>query len=180
MDAFDVLALAPAFDLDTNELEQRYRDLQKQLHPDRFVQASASEKRASLSRAVDVNQAYRVLRDDLKRAEVLLARVAKDAGAEVAADPQLLMEVMELREGLQEAKAERNHTAVESLAGDVKSRETEARGELSTAFAALLTGQTSLGQDTVTLTRARNALSKLRYYRRFQDEVARFQEETSE
>ena len=37
MDAFDVLALKPAFELDTNELEQRYRDLQKQLHPDKWL-----------------------------------------------------------------------------------------------------------------------------------------------
>ena len=59
MDAFDVLGLPPAFDLDAALLEQRYRELQRALHPDRFVKAQASERRASLARAVSVNEAYR-------------------------------------------------------------------------------------------------------------------------
>src|SRR5690242_11666129 len=122
MDAFDVLALEPAFELDTNELEQRYRDLQKQLHPDRFARASASEKRTSLTRAVDVNQAYRALRDDLKRAEILLARHEAEAAGNATTDPGLLMEVMELREALAEAKGERNVPAVKALQSDVLGR----------------------------------------------------------
>ena len=43
MDAFDLLGLTPALDLDPKVLEQRYRDLQRTLHPDRFAQAAASE-----------------------------------------------------------------------------------------------------------------------------------------
>ena len=79
-DAFDVLGLPPTFDLDPRALEQRYRDLQRALHPDRFSQASASERRASLSKAVSVNEAYRALRDDLKRAEVLFVRHGGQVG----------------------------------------------------------------------------------------------------
>lgn len=176
MDAFDVLALAPAFDLDTVELERRYRDLQKQLHPDKFVQASASEKRTSLARAVDVNQAYRTLRDDLKRAELLLARVTGAAKhVDEPATPDLLMEVMELREALQEAKSELNHAAVQALETDVAKRSTEATDDLRGALK-----QLNQAHAPDTLAKARGALSRLRYYRRFQDEVVRFQEETSE
>src|SRR5689334_10861752 len=99
MDAFDVLSLAPSFDLEAPELEKRYRELQKQLHPDKFVQASGSDKRASLVRAVNVNEAYRALRDELKRAEILFVRHGgKINEREQPADPELLMEVMELRE----------------------------------------------------------------------------------
>jgi molecular chaperone HscB len=175
MDAFDVLALAPAFELDPNELEQRYRDLQKQLHPDKFVQASASEKRTSLSRAVDVNQAYRVLRDDLRRAEVLLARLEGELAGSATTDPSLLMEVMELREALAEAKTERDVAAVKALHSDVVCREQEAIAALKQAFRVL-----EQGPDGSARAEAHRALSKLRYYRRFQEEVARFEEETAE
>ncbi|MFT3921723.1 MAG: Fe-S protein assembly co-chaperone HscB [Myxococcales bacterium] len=175
MDAFDVLALKPAFDLDPSELEQRYRDLQKQLHPDKFVQASASEKRVSLSRAVDVNQAYRSLRDALKRGEILLTRLSGvQAGAETT-DPGLLMEIMELREGLAEAKGERNAAAVSALKADVLTREDGALGSLKQAFQVL-----ERGPDGAARAEAHRALSRLRYYRRFQEEVARFEEETAE
>lgn len=171
MDAFDVLALAPRFDLDLNELERRYRELQRQLHPDKFAQASASERRASLARAVTVNDAYRVLRDELKRAELLLARLDKEPQADVQ-DPELLMEVMELRESLAEAKAARDLSAVHALASQVKAQETEQRSALREAFATL-----SEAYDAQAARRAARALSRLRYYRRFQDEVARCEEE---
>jgi molecular chaperone HscB len=173
MDAFDVLALAPVFDLEASELERRYRDLQKQLHPDKFVQASASEKRASLARAVGVNDAYRALRDELKRAEILFARFGGQTGErEQANDPELLMEVMELRENLAEAKASRDMKAVQALHTEVKGREASAKDGLRRAFAALQTER-----NQALLSDAGRALARLRYYRRFQDEVARFEEE---
>lgn len=175
MDAFDVLALEPAFELDLNELEQRYRDLQKQLHPDKFAQASASEKRTSLARAVDVNQAYRALRDDLKRAEILLTRLEGQVGGTETTDPGLLMEVMELREALAEAKGDRDVPAVKALHGDVKAREQDAIAALKQAFQVL-----HRGPEASARAEAHRALSKLRYYRRFQEEVTRFEEETAE
>src|SRR5690606_25069613 len=115
----DVLALRPSFDLDTNELERRYRELQRQLHPDKFAQSSSSERRASLARAVTVNDAYRALRDELKRGELVLARLDKAARTGEVQDPELLMEVMELRESLAEAKADRNAQAIHALAEQV-------------------------------------------------------------
>jgi molecular chaperone HscB len=175
MDAFDVLALAPAFDLDSNELEQRYRDLQRQLHPDKFAQASTSEKRTSLSRAVDVNQAYRALRDDLKRAEILLARFEQASIGAETTDPSLLMEVMELREALAEAKAERDVAAVAALKADVLARREQALGALRGAFRLL-----QKSAEASARAEAHRALSRLRYYRRFQEEVERFEEESAE
>jgi molecular chaperone HscB len=175
MDAFDVLALAPVFDLDISELEQRYRDLQKQLHPDRFAQASAGERRTSLTRAVDVNQAYRALRDELKRGEILLARFDRAAPGTETTDPGLLMEVMELREALAEAKSERDVSAVKSLKSDVLSREQEALALLRQAFNVL-----QGSAEASARAEAHRALSRLRYYRRFQEEVARFEEEIAE
>ncbi len=175
MDAFDVLALAPAFDLDSSALEQRYRDLLRQLHPDRFAQASASGKRASLSGAVDVNQGYRSLRDELKRAEILLSRFEQPRTGTETTDPSLLIEIMELREALAEAKGEGDVAAVAALKRDVLARREQAAGCLRQAFQQLEDGgETSARAD------AHRALSRLRYYRRFQEEAERFEEEIAE
>jgi molecular chaperone HscB len=167
MDAFDVLGLTPSFDLDPQLIERRYRDLQRALHPDRFVKAPASERRASLARAVSVNDAYRTLRDALKRAELLLARAGADVGERAGppADPALLMEVMELREALSETKASGDLNARARLVETVNARSDEATAALRTALGSLTGGDAEAHAD------AARALSRLRYYRRFLDEV---------
>ena len=167
MDAFDVLGIAPAFDLDAKLLEQRYRDLQRQLHPDKFVQASVATRRESLSRAVSVNDAYRVLRDELKRAEALFVRfggVVSEQGAKQA-EPALLLEVIELREELAATKESQDVQARERLTREVQHKNALATEALRQAFAALQAGVASALDD------AARALSRLRYYRRFLDEV---------
>ncbi|MEY4510513.1 MAG: Fe-S protein assembly co-chaperone HscB [Pseudomonadota bacterium] len=168
MDAFDVLGLAPTFDLDSKVLEQRYRDLQRALHPDKFAQASASERRASLSRAVSVNEAYRALRDQLKRAEVLFVRLGGELaeGAGQPADPALLMEVMELREQLSDTKQSGDVAARERLTSEVRDLNHQSLDALRSALGALQGGDDQARQV------AARALSRLRYYRRFLDEVA--------
>jgi molecular chaperone HscB len=167
MDAFDVLGLAPSFDLDPQQLEQRYRDLQRALHPDRFVKAQASERRASLARAVSVNDAYRALRDELKRAQILIARHGGEPSEPgQAADPALLMEVMELREALADAKTRGDEAARRTLTESVTRLQAGATEALRAAFAKLAVADVAARDD------AARALSRLRYYRRFLDEVS--------
>lgn len=175
MDAFDVLGFAPAFELDSDKLDQRYRELQKQLHPDKFVNASSSERRASLSRAMAVNEAYRELKDELQRAELLLARHAGAAMGKATVDPELLTEVMDLREQLAGAKKRRDLALARSLAAQVAERAGAETQQLTQAFAAL--GQ---GRAAGAVQSAAHALTRLRYFRRFQDEVAAIEDEFSE
>ncbi len=174
MDPFDTLGLPPRLDLDPKELEARYRDLQRTLHPDKYVHAQASERRASLSRAVSVNEAYRTLKDELRRAEALFVRlggVLEEHGG--GQDPELLMEVMELREKLAEAKGERDLDAIASLARDVSAAEGVVRSALAQSFEELATTPSDASQ----LRKASASLSRLRYYRRFQEEVAQLEED---
>jgi molecular chaperone HscB len=177
MDAFDVLGLTPALELDSAALEQRYRDLQRALHPDKFVHASSSERRESLSRAVSVNEAYRLLKDDLKRAELLFKRLtgSKADDGQATADPELLMEVMELREELAGARKRRDAERGHALKTEVHGREQSARAQLRSAYALL-----ALGQNPDAQAKAAHALARLRYYRRFQDEAAVLEDELSE
>lgn len=180
MDAFDVLGLPPTFELDASQLEQRYRDLQRQLHPDKFVNASSSERRESLSRAVSVNDAYRALKDELKRAELLYARLAgKPPDKQSTADGELLMEVMELREELAEARQRRALPKALSLQAEVTEREAREKSKLRQVFASL-PGEGADGPGAFAqLDTAARALTRLRYYRRFHDEVAALEDDLS-
>lgn len=174
MDAFDVLGLAPALDLDLALLEQRYRDLQRALHPDKFVNAPSGERRESLSRAVSVNDAYRLLKDELKRADLMFARLTGKRADEgqATADPELLMEVMELREELQHVRKQRDLKRVGELATQVGALEQKTGIALRAAFTEL-----AGGPNQAALEKAARALSRLRYYRRFQDEAAALEDD---
>lgn len=176
MDPFLELNLPRSFDLSREVLEKRYRELQKVLHPDRFARASSQEKRLSLSKAVSVNEAYRILKDDLARAEALfsLEGGALDEGKGEAPDPDFLMEVMELREALHQAKKDGNHSEVENL----KKRVERKRDYEFNSFANQLKelSQES-NQRQSELQRLSKNLSKLKYYKRFLDEVSAIEED---
>jgi molecular chaperone HscB len=169
MDPFATLGLPRRFDLDPADLDQRYRELQKALHPDRFAAAPASERRMSLERAVQVNEAYRLLRDELKRAEALLKLAG--GGAESAADPEFLMEMMELREALGEAEAAKDMARVQALTAQVQVRQTRALDALRAAFPGLEAA------DDALRSRLAVRIGELRYYRRFLDQVRDIEEE---
>lgn len=166
---FDVLGLPARYALEPAVLEARVRDLQRTLHPDRNMSGTPAERRASLSRAVDVNEAYRTLRDDLSRGAALLrvrGRDVKDTGG--AADPAFLTEIMELRESLSEARAAGAIVRTRELATDVHARLGAARAGLADAL--------DMNAD---LDRAEAELAKMRYYRRFLDEVALAEEDAA-
>jgi molecular chaperone HscB len=173
-DPFATLGLARRYDLDLSELERRYRDLQRALHPDRHTTKPASERRMTLQKAVEVNEAYRILRDDQRRAEALLAALGGETRAEPdrAADPELLMEMMELREALSEAKAAGDTAGVARLAERVTRERAETREKLLRSFAALPEKPVASA-----LGPARELVSRLKYYQRFLDEVAVFEDE---
>jgi molecular chaperone HscB len=177
VDPFSILGLTRRYDLDEADLERRYRDLQRALHPDRHTNAPASERRLTLQKAVEVNEAYRTLRDGQRRAEALLAALSGEAGIPVTdpgekADPELLMEMMELRESLSEAKAARDAAEVGRLSKRVTADQFEARERLTRAFAAL--PKPPLAEALVPI---RALVSRLKYYQRFLDEVAVFEDE---
>lgn len=173
MDPFATLGLARRYDLDESELEHRYRELQKALHPDRHMTAVASQRRVALGKAVEVNEAYRVLRDKLARAEALLALVRGDAPVKnEAADPHLLMEVMELREELSEAKHAKDHVAVSKLRARVQALQNSAHAALTRAFTALTE---PAGKDAIEL--LASTIARLKYYQRFLDEVRVIEDE---
>ena len=113
--------MAPGFALDPEQLERRYRDIQTQVHPDRFAHAGAAERRASMQMTTQVNEAYRTLRSPVQRARYLLELSGIDVGFETntAMPPAFLMEQMELRETLEKALADRKIEALGRIQDDL-------------------------------------------------------------
>lgn len=104
MDHFARLGLPVGFEIDPKALEQRYFDLQRRLHPDRFATRTARERALSQQQAVSLNEAYETLGDPLSRAVYLLKLKGLDVlseGCNQIVDPVVLMEAMELREALE-------------------------------------------------------------------------------
>jgi molecular chaperone HscB len=174
-DPFETLGVEPSFDLDLAALERRHRDLSKALHPDRYSGAPAAERRLSLGRAIDVNEAFRVLKDPVRRAEALLRRAGVPVGetSEPRPPADLLMEMMEAREELAGAARARDLGAVGRLAEAMRARrdavERRLASQLDRADRANPAGAAA----------ALPSLGELRYIRRFLDEVSAIEDELS-
>lgn len=104
---FELFNLTPVFEVDEALLLPRYRELQKQFHPDRVAAEPADVQRAAVQKAADINTAFATLRDPVLRARHLLALVghALDIESATVSDADFLMAQMELREQLEEADA---------------------------------------------------------------------------
>ena len=103
---FELFGLAPAFSIEGEALERSYREIQSKVHPDRFAHAGDAERRASLQWTTRVNEAFQILKNPVKRAKHLLELHGVDVAFETntAMPPEFLMQQMELRETLEEAK----------------------------------------------------------------------------
>jgi molecular chaperone HscB len=124
---FELLGLPVAFGVDAARLEQSYRELQSRVHPDRFAAASDVERRMAMQWATRANEAYRTLRDPVARARYLLRLKGFDTGEETntAMPPDFLMQQMEWREGVAEARAARDAEALASLRADIAATRAE-------------------------------------------------------
>lgn len=178
---FQTLGLAPAFALDLAELEQRQRELNRALHPDRNTGRPPAERRESLSRSMDINQAYRVLRDPASRAEALFELLGVHQVAErTVHDPALLSAMLEQREKLDEARREKDGEQLRALKRDNDERRREIERALGEAFAPLtarLAEATSPAPAGDGLDTARRLYGELKYVRRFGEEVAAIEDE---
>ncbi|MDP2852299.1 MAG: Fe-S protein assembly co-chaperone HscB, partial [Gallionella sp.] len=104
---FELFGLAPGYQLDLTQLEQSYHNIQAQVHPDKHVHLGDVERRLAMQWATHTNEAYQALRQPLSRARYLLQLHGVAGGEEsnTAMSPAFLMEQMEWREAIGEAKA---------------------------------------------------------------------------
>jgi molecular chaperone HscB len=119
---FELFGLPSAFRIETVRLESAYRQLQSQVHPDRFAAATAAEKRISMQWATRANEAYQTLKRPLSRARYLLALRGVDTQEETntAMPADFLIAQMEWRESVSDARANRDMAELDRLAGELR------------------------------------------------------------
>jgi molecular chaperone HscB len=117
-DDFELFALPRTFALDRAELDERRRNLQALTHPDRFAAEGAAAQRIALQWAVRVNEGYERLKEPVKRAAYLCELLGQriEAHTNTAMPAAFLMQQMELREALDEA---RSPEQIEALAANL-------------------------------------------------------------
>jgi molecular chaperone HscB len=106
-DYFSFLGLERKLELDPGDLQQRFYRLSRLLHPDRYHQRGATERQFSLEATAILNDAYRVLRDPVTRAEYVLRENGFEIGEQRSKDvpEELLEEVFELNLALEELRS---------------------------------------------------------------------------
>lgn len=171
-DAFAVLGLPARYDLDPAELERAFFERSKELHPDRFAAAPAAERVAALSRARALNDAYALLKRDASRAEYLLAREGVTIGDNERIDPELVMELLEEREQLAEARQRGDLREVERMAASMRTRRRAALDQVKSLFAELGAGPGASpgAARAALLAQLKRQLILLRYVARYLEE----------
>lgn len=103
-DDFELFGVAKQFAQDRKELDERWKSLQREAHPDKFAAQGAAAQRIAMQWSVRINEAYQRLKDPLKRAAYLceLGGASVNAHSNTSMPTQFLMQQMEWREALDE------------------------------------------------------------------------------
>ena len=160
---FELFSLPQRYRLERAELDARYRDMQRSVHPDRYASASDQERRISMQQTTKINEAYEVLKDPLKRGRYLLelrGHAIEDRQASHQ-DPEFLMRQMELRETLAGIRDQDDPSqALDRLAQDIRSQYRALESELAEA----LDGGAEIEQAVTPVLR-------MQFFKRLQEEV---------
>ncbi|WP_395700664.1 Fe-S protein assembly co-chaperone HscB [Aquabacterium sp.] len=160
-DDFTLFGLPQRFALDAALLDQRWRALQAEVHPDRFVSEGTAAQRLAMQWAVRVNEAYRRLKNPLQRGAYLceLRGASIDAENNTAMPPAFLMQQMAWREALDEAA---DAAAVEAL-----------DAEVATEASAMVERLGALLDDAQDAPQAAQQVRALMFVQRFRDDIQR-------
>ncbi len=125
---FELFGVVQRFAQERSVLDARWKELQREAHPDRFASQGAAAQRIAMQWSVRINEAYQRLKDPLKRAAYLCELAGEPVNAEsnTAMPAQFLMQQMQWREALDEATGPgeiealqaKVHTAREGLLAD--------------------------------------------------------------
>ena len=169
---FELFELPVSFDIDLSDLSQRYRELQRVVHPDKFVNATDRERLLSVEKAALINEAYQILKIPQRRARYMLELhgVSFDDEKDMAMDPAFLMEQIELREALGELSQVADPMAeLNNIMTDIKKRILEVIRGLRKGFES---GQL----DDIQKSSLKQSIHKMQFLNKLQEE-AEYQEE---
>ncbi len=156
--------------IDPEDLQRRFYDLSRLLHPDRFMRKSETERQYSLDATSILNDAYRTLRDPVRRAQYLLKQQGFEIGEQRSNDvpPELLEEVFELNMALEELRGgdESARPQLEAAQENFAAMIQASDAELQTRFAAY-----DAAPDQEKLAQIRALLNRRKYIQNLVNEV---------
>jgi len=119
---FELFGLKPGFSQDRAAIDARWKDLQREVHPDKFAAQGAAAQRLSMQWSVRINEAYQRLKEPLKRAAYLCELNGAPVNAEnnTAMPAEFLMQQMEWREALDYAATSDELEALDSLVNQAR------------------------------------------------------------
>jgi molecular chaperone HscB len=162
---FDLFGLPVGYIVDVSSLADRYRDLQRVVHPDRYAQATEKERRLSLQGASLINEAFETLKDPVARAAYLLSLygVEMDSLNESTQDMAFLMQQMTLREELEILRsASGPYEEVLDLSDRIRKQITDLVARMAVLFETPATEQ---------LEDAREIVRKMRFLQKLRTEI---------
>jgi molecular chaperone HscB len=159
---FELFHLPQQFAIDLKALDAAYHEVQNQVHPDKFASASDAEKRIAMQWATRANEAYKTLKSPFKRAAYLCELNGVDLQTEsnTSMPPAFLMQQMEWREALDDARAQKDRAGLEGLENELRA----ARRQTLEQVGALL--------DAGNFAQAAEKVRQLMFLEKFADEVA--------
>ena len=164
---FALFDLPVAFQVDSALLNERYLALQKSLHPDNFSAASAQEQRLAIQKSAEINDALRILKDPITRADSIIAiNTGETENPEEKSnnDIDFLMQQMEWRETLENIENRKDTDELTAFAQEINQIRHAILSELSTAL------------DAQRWDIARAITDKLRFIKKLQAEIERVEE----
>ena len=164
---FALFDLPVAFQVDSALLNERYLALQKSLHPDNFSATSAQEQRLAIQKSAEINDALRILKDPIARADSIIAlNTGETENPEEKSnnDIDFLMQQMEWRETLENIENRKDTDELTAFAQEINQIRHAILSELSTAL------------DAQQWDIARAITDKLRFIKKLQAEIERVEE----
>ena len=164
---FALFDLPVVFQVDSALLNERYLALQKSLHPDNFSAASAQEQRLAIQKSAEINDALRILKDPITRADNIIAiNTGETENPEEKSnnDIDFLMQQMEWRETLENIENRQDTDELTAFAKEINQTRHAILSELSTAL------------DAQQWDIARAITDKLRFIKKLQAEIERVEE----
>ncbi|HTB17075.1 MAG TPA: Fe-S protein assembly co-chaperone HscB [Bryobacteraceae bacterium] len=171
-DYYALIGVPRGLNLSLDALQQRYYELSRKLHPDRFMQKPEAERQRALDMSSALNDAYRTLKDPIKRAQYLLALEGFDIGEQRSKDvpPELLEEVFELNMALEEMRS--GDDSARPQLEQAEKNFTNMLGE-SDRRLVVLSQQYDVSQSRDVLGEIRNLLNRRKYIQNLVSEVER-------
>ncbi|TCN85409.1 co-chaperone HscB [Shewanella fodinae] len=170
MNYFELFEIPQRFDVDIAELANRYRELQKAVHPDKFANAGEQQKLLAISKTAQVNDGYQTLKDPIRRAEhmLLLRGVDIDNESTTMKDSGFLMQQLEWREALAELRDSDDIDAdIAALEAEFTQYRQQLLDNLSKQLVDTQASSAMLAADQV---------RKLKFMAKLQDELTRIQD----